>query len=205
MSSIHTYFSELQDPRIERTKKHPLINILVIALCAVICGAEDFVAIERFGDYKKDWFGSFLDLTHGIPSHDTISRVFCLLDNQQFVECFVAWVEALTTKVKGVIAIDGKTLCGASTLDKPLHIVNAWCVENQLALGQLQVAGKTNEISAIPLLLQLLDIKGTTITLDALGCQKAITKQIRERQADYLLSLKKNHRSLHREVKLYLE
>ncbi|CAM4447179.1 MAG: ISAs1 family transposase ISCysp7 [Legionellaceae bacterium] len=113
MSSIHTYFRELKDPCIEDTKKHPLINILVIALCAVICGAEDFVAIERFGEYKKDWFGSFLDLTYGIPSHDTISRVFSLLDNQHFVECFVAWVQTLATKVKGVIAIDGKTLCGA--------------------------------------------------------------------------------------------
>jgi predicted transposase YbfD/YdcC len=204
MSTIHSHFRDLSDPRIERTKKHSLITILVIALCAVICGAEDWVAIQRFGELKKDWFAGFLDLRHGIPSHDTLSRVFCLLDNHHFSECFINWVESLTTRVKGIIAIDGKRLCAASSAGNPLHVVNAWCVENQLALAQCKVADKSNEMTAIPLLLQLLDIKGATITLDAIGCQKEIATLIRQQQADYVLALKRNQRGLYKEVSVYL-
>ncbi len=207
-SSIHQHFSQLTDPRIERTKKHPLINIIFIAFCAVLCGAEDWCSIEKFGKLRFKLFKQFLDLSAGIPSHDTFSRVFSLLDTTQFKQCFMSWVAPLATKSKKVIAIDGKTL--RATKDKvrdlgALHLVNVWCCENQLVLGQQAVTDKSNEIKAIPLLLDLLDMSGAVITTDAMGTQKEISAKIREKEADYVLALKGNHSNLHDDVRLYFE
>lgn len=207
-TSIHNYFGELEDPRINRTKKYPLINIIFIALCAVICGAEDWVSIVRFGHARKEWLSEFLDLSEGIPSHDTFGRVFSLIDNTIFAEHFMRWVEALAEKMKKVVAIDGKSMRGTKSKIQglgALHIVNVWCCENQLVLGQEVVADKSNEITAIPLLLDLLDITGAIITIDAMGCQKEIVKKITDKGADYLLSLKGNQGNLHKDVELYFK
>ena len=205
MTSLHVSFESLKDPRIERTKKHPLINILMITLCGVLCGAEDWVAIERYGESKQEWLSTILDLSEGIPSHDTLSRVFSLLDPEAFGKVFIEWTNQLATRVKGVIALDGKTLRGTGEGYEALHLVNVWCVENQLVLGQLKVADKSNEITAVPLLLELLDIRGATITTDAMGCQKELTKRIREKEADYVLALKENHKNLYDDVSLCLQ
>ena len=207
-SSIHQHFGQLTDPRIDRTKKHPLINIIFIAFCAVLCGAEDWCSIEKFGNLRIKWFEQFLDLSSGIPSHDTLCRVFSLLDTKQFMMCFTNWVTPLATTLKKVLAIDGKIL--RATKDKAhdlgaLHIVNVWCCENQLVLGQQAVADKSNEITAIPILLDLLDVSGAIITTDAMGTQKEITAKIREKNADYVLALKGNHSNLHDDVRLYFE
>lgn len=204
-TSLHRYFSQWPDPRIERTKKHALINIIVIALCAVLCGAEDWVGIERFGKTKQKWLTTLLDLSEGIPSHDTFSRVFSILNMEIFGQCFIAWVESLASQLKGIIAIDGKSMRGTRSETKgPLHLVNAWCVENQLVLGQLKVAEKSNEITAILLLLELLSIEGATITADAIHCQKELTHLIRDKQADYVLALKGNQSILYEDVALYM-
>lgn len=204
-STIHKSFKELTDPRINRTKKHPLINILVITLCGVLCGAEDWVAIQRYGESKKTWLSGLLDLTQGVPSHDTLSRVFSLLNAEVFGQIFIEWTQSLATKVKGVIALDGKTMRGTGEGYDALHLVNVWCVENQLVLGQLKVANKSNEITAVPLLLELLDISGATITADAMGCQKNLTKLIQEKEANYVLALKENHPKLYEDVSLCLK
>jgi hypothetical protein len=151
-TSIHQHFGNLADPRVERTKKHPLINIIFIALCAVICGAEDWVSIQRFGEARRKWLEQFLDLEPGIPSHDTFSRVFAVLDSQAFAKSFMLWVETIAKKAKRIIAIDGKSLRGTkddSINLGALHLVNVWCCENQLVLGQEAVADKSNEITAI--------------------------------------------------------
>ena len=207
-SSIHEHFGQLEDPRVDRTKKHPLINILFIAFCAVLCGAEDWCSIEKFGKLRYTWFEQFLDLSSGIPSHDTLSRVFSAIDAKQFMLCFMNWVKPLATKLKKVVAIDGKSL--RATKDEvhglgALHLVNVWCCENQLVLGQQIVSDKSNEITAIPMLLDLLDVSNSTVTIDAMGCQKEISGKIREKQANYVLSLKGNHGNLHDDVRLYFE
>ena len=160
-TSIHRHFKHLDDPRLNRRKKYPLINLIFIAFCAVLCGAEDWVSITRFGKARFNWLSQFLDLTNGIPSHDTFNRVFAILDTAVFVECFIDWAEHLAEKAKKTVAIDGKSL--RATKNKvsnlgPIHMVNVWCCENQLALGQQIVSGKSNEITAIPLLLDLLDL-----------------------------------------------
>lgn len=207
-TSIHRHFHHLDDPRLDRKKKYPLINLIFIAFCAVLCGAEDWVSIARFGKARFNWLSQFLDLTNGIPSHDTFNRVFAILDTSVFVECFIGWAAQLAEKAKKTVAIDGKSL--RATKNKvsnlgPIHIVNVWCCENQLALGQQIVSGKSNEITAIPLLLDLLDLEGATVTIDAMGCQKEISEKIREKNADYIFSLKGNHSNLHDDVRLYFE
>ncbi len=207
-TSIHRYFGDIDDPRIERTKKYALINIIFIALCAVICGAEDWVSIVRFSRARQEWLSQFLDLSQGLPSHDTFGRVFSLINNEIFAKCFTSWVETLAEKVKKVIAVDGKSMRGTKNNVKglgALHMVNVWRCENQLVLGQEVVTDKSNEITAIPLLLDLLDISGATITLDAMGCQKEIVKKITDKEADYLLSLKGNQGNLHKDVELYFK
>jgi predicted transposase YbfD/YdcC len=181
-----------------------LINILVIALCAAVCGADNWVEIELFGESKREWFAQFLDLTNGIPSHDTFGRVFGLLDAEQFQRCFINWVQAICEVLNGqVVAFDGKTLRRShnrSAGKEAIHMVSAWATEAQLVLGQIKVDDKSNEITAIPALLDLLDLSGCIVTIDAIGCQKEIAKQIVEQDADYVLALKANQGTLYQDA-----
>ena len=203
-SSIFHHFSAVEDPRVERQKRHQLQDIFFITLCAVIAGADNWVMIEQFGKAKEAWFTKQLGLKHGIPSHDTFGDVFAALDIEQFSHCFSRWVADLATLSDGeVIAIDGKTLrrsIDRSSRKAAIHMVSAWAQGNHLVLGQEKVDTKSNEITAIPKLLERLNISGAVITIDAMGCQKKIARQIVEREADYLLSLKGNHGGLHDDV-----
>lgn len=198
------YFASVEDPRIERSKRHKLIDIIIIAICGVICGADDWVAIERFGQAKVEWFESFLELPNGIPSHDTFGRVFAGLNPEQFQHSFLGWVQALAEVSLGqIIAIDGKML--RHSFDRGLgkaaiHMVSAWASANRLVLGQFKVDEKSNEITAIPELLKLLVLKGCIVTIDAMGCQTEIVELIIAQEADYVISLKGNQGSLHRDV-----
>lgn len=201
------YFSVLPDPRVERTKKHRLVDILFIAICTIICGGESFTDMELFGKAKAAWLRKFVELLHGIPSHDTFGRVFSRVDPQAFGECFLRWAAALHEATQGeVIALDGKTVrhsFDAATGQAALHLVSAWASKNGLALGQLKVEGKSNEITALPALLKLLDVKGCVVTMDAMGCQKELASQIVEQGGDYVLGLKGNQGHLHEEVKYF--
>ena len=189
------HFADLTDPRIDRTKKHLLGDVLVLALCAVIAGAESWPDIEQFGTSKHDWFRRFLALTNGIPSHDTFRRVFMALDPKQFAACFGRWMAALCTAC-GLrpVAIDGKSARRSpkATATGCLHLVSAWATENRLILGQEEVAEGSNEIAAIPALLRALDLKGALVTIDAAGCQVEVAAQIREQGGHYLLTVKGN-------------
>lgn len=199
-ASILEYFAGVPDPRIERTRLHPLVSILVLSLCAVICGADSFVGIEEFASAREAWFSSFLDLPNGIPSHDTIGRVFAMLDPKALEAAFRAWVAAVATVTKGeVVAIDGKTLrrsfqkAGSSAF---VHMVSAWATTNRIVLGQVKTEEKSNEITAIPRLLEFLQIKGCLVTIDAMGCQRDIAAKIIDREADYMLAVKDNQPTL---------
>ena len=207
--SLVVHFDALPDPRIERTKKYPLMEILVIALCAVICGAESFVEMEEFGHAKKTWLRQRLPLQNGIPSHDTFRRVFSLIDPDAFRAGFLSWTQSIHRHTNGkVIAIDGKKLrhsFNTLTGQAAIHMVSAWATQNALALGQVKVNDKSNEITAIPALLAMLDIAGCVVTIDAMGCQKTIAKQISEQEGDYVLALKGNQTTLHEEVTLFFE
>jgi predicted transposase YbfD/YdcC len=192
--SIPDCFAKVKDPRRAHRRLHPLQNILVIALCAVIAGADDWHAMVVFGRERRAWLERFLDLTHGIPSHDTFERVFDRIQPQAFQASFRAWIGAVSTAL-GIkhVAIDGKTLRGSGSAKLgPLHLVSAWATAQRLSLGQLAVDGKSNEITAIPALLELLDLAGAIVTIDAMGCQKAIARQLVEQQADYVLTVKDN-------------
>lgn len=203
-ASLIEHFAALEDPRIERTKRHKLLDMLIIAICGVICGADDWVAIEAFGHAKRSWLQDFLELPNGIPSHDTFGRVFARLDPEQFQTCFRGWVQAVFTVTEGqVIAVDGKQLCGSydTQVGQPaIAMVSAWATSTQVVLGQLKVHEKSNEIPAIPALLALLDIRGCIVTVDAMGCQKAIAQQIVDGGADYVLAVKANQEQLHAEL-----
>ena len=195
-AKLMTYFATVPDPRIERSRLHPLSSILVMSLCAIICGADSFVAIEEFGLAKVGWLKTFLELPHGIPSHDTLGRVFAALNPKALAEAFRQWVAAVATLTEGeVVAIDGKTLrrsfrkAGDGVF---VHMVSAWATANKIVLGQVKTEEKSNEITAIPSLLQLLHIKGCLVTIDAMGCQKDIAKDILNRGADYMLAVKDN-------------
>jgi predicted transposase YbfD/YdcC len=204
---IQAYFAEVTDPRVERTKLHLLVDILVIAICAVICGADTWVEIEAWGNAKEQWLRQFLALPHGSPSHDTFGRVFARLKPEELQRCFLRWIEAVREVTQGeVVAIDGKTL--RRSFDRAaskgaIHMVSAWASTNRVVLGQQKVDEKSNEITAIPALLRLLEIKGCIVTLDALGCQKAIARTIVEQEADYVLALKANHGFLYEEVQRF--
>lgn len=208
-ASIVDHFSSIPDPRLNRKKRHQLKDIFFITLCAVICGADDWVAVETFGKAKERWFTELLGLEHGIPSHDTFGNVFAVIDTEQFSTCFSRWVTDLASLSEGeIIAIDGK--CLRRSLDTAsnkaaIYMVSAWACQNQLVLGQQKVDDKSNEITAIPKLLMQLDIAGAVVTIDAMGCQTAIAQQIIEQEADYLLSLKGNQGTLHEDVKLFFE
>lgn len=202
--SLLTHFKSLADPRTAYLVEHPLLDILALTICAVICGAETWEEIEAYGHSKLDWLKTFLGLPNGIPSHDTISRVFALLEPSQLQECFVSWVKSIAELSLGeVISLDGKS--ARHSYDKSngkgaIHMVSAWASENQLVLGQVKVADKSNEITAIPKLLNLLDVSGCIVTIDAMGTQKEIAKQIIDQDADYVLSLKGNQGNLHKDV-----
>jgi predicted transposase YbfD/YdcC len=209
MPALLEAFDELEDPRMERTRLHSLRDIIVLGILAVICGADGFVQIEDFGKAKEPWLKTILSLPNGIPSHDTIGRVFARLDPEAFGGCFMAWVGTVAERIEAeVVAIDGKTvrrsMDGADNRG-PIHLVNAWATENRLVLGQVRTADKSNEITAIPELLAALDLSGCIITIDAMGCQKSIAADIVEQGADYLLALKDNHPTLHREVQGFFE
>lgn len=207
--SIEDYFIPLEDPRAAHRIQHKLIDILVIAICAVVCGADSWVEVEMFGHAKLAWFKQFLELPNGIPSHDTFGRVFAALDATQFQQCFLEWVRSVSVLTQGqVIAIDGKTIrrshdrgAGKSAI----HLVNAWATANHLVLGQLKVDEKSNEITAIPELLQALALSGCIVTIDAMGCQREIVQRIVEQEADYVLALKENQGHLLEDVRGYFE
>ena len=200
--AVTRYFGKLKDPRIKRHRKHLLLDIVVIAICGVICGCDDWQQIETFGRSRYDWLKKFLRLPHGIPSHDTFERVFERLDPQAFQACFRSWMQTLHQALGlSQIAIDGKTLRGSAVGDlKGLHLVSAWATANCLSLGQVAVAEKSNEIPAIPKLLELLDINGALVTIDAMGCQKEIAAKIVERGGDYVLPVKDNQPTLLAEI-----
>jgi hypothetical protein len=189
-ASILTFFRDLPDPRREtQNKKHRLIDILVIALCGIIAGCQSAVAIEAYARAKAAWLKTFLELPNGIPSHDTFSRVLQLLDSRRFHDCFVQWVQALHEQTQGqVVPIDGKTLRrsfdSASHLPA-LHLVSAWAAENRLVLGEVPVDDQSHEITAVPKLLEILELTGAIVTIDAMGCQKEIAEKARQRGADY--------------------
>lgn len=197
---IQDHFGELTDPR-RREVTYPLINIVTIALCAVICGADDFVAIARFGRTKRDWFSRFLDLTNGIPSHDRFNAVLAMIKPAEFEKCLLSWITALHNITGGqVVAIDGKTLrrsFDAANNKSAIHMVSAWATANQISLGQVVVEAKSNEITAIPKLLEMLEISGALVTIDAMGCQTEIAKQIVAQGADYCLAAKGNQPTLY--------
>lgn len=202
------HFADLADPRVERTRKHRLDDILVLTLCAVLCGADSFEEVERFGQAKEGWLKRFLSLPHGIPSHDTINRVFAALDRRAFAACFGQWMAALCeTTGLTPIAVDGKAVRAApgDTFSGCLHLVSAWAVENGVILGQEAVADGSHEIAAIPALLRVLDLTGALVTIDAAGCQTAIARQIREQGGDYLLAVKGNQPALQRAVQAAFE
>lgn len=202
--TIVKHFTDVEDPRQGRRKDHLLLDIIIVAICAVICGADGWVAIEEFGKAKKKWLRKFLELANGIPSHDTFGRVFTHLDPEQFQNGFLSWVQAISRVTEGqVVALDGKKLRRShdGSLGKAaIHMVSAWASANRLVLGQLKVDDKSNEITAIPALLKLLEIKGCIVTIDAMGCQTEIAELISEKEADYVLALKGNQGTLHRDV-----
>jgi predicted transposase YbfD/YdcC len=205
--SLIEHFKNLADPRVNRTKDHDLIDVLIIAICTLLCAGESFNDMEDFGKAKQDWFKTFLSLRNGIPSHDTFNRVFAALDPQQFLECFLAWTRSVRQAVgQEIVAVDGKALRRALNRDQGVkYIVSAWAEGNGLVLGQLKVADKSNEITAVPQLLRVLELSGCIVTIDAMGCQKKIAKEIVEADAHYVLALKGNQETVHEEVKTFLD
>lgn len=205
--SLIDHFQALPDPRVDRTKDHELIDLLVIAICTLLCAGESFNDMEDFGKAKADWFKTFLTLRHGVPSHDTFNRLFAALDPQAFGDCFVRWTQSLRTAVaQEIVALDGKALRRALSGDQSIKcVVSAWAESNSLVLGQLKVSDKSNEITALPALLRALELAGCIVTVDAMGTQKKIAQEIIEADADYVLALKGNHETVHEEVKSFLD
>lgn len=207
--SLAKHFSALEDPRAEHLTDHKLVDIIIIAICGVICGAETWTDIELFGHERYHWLEQFLQLENGIPSHDTFGRVFARIDTDQFQMCFTTWVQSVFQVTKGqVVALDGKTVRRShdrTNNQEAIHIVSAWATANHLVLAQQKVDEKSNEITAIPELLRLLDISGCIITIDAMGAQTEIAGQIIEQDADYLLTIKDNQPHLHEDMRLFFK
>ena len=201
--TIQEHFSDLHDPRAAHKTAHNLTDIIMIAICAVICGADGWVDVAAWGRAKEEWLRTFLALPNGIPSHDTFGRVFAMLSTEELEACFLSWIQTIAKTVKGVVAIDGKTLRRSydrASEKSAIHMVSAWASEQKVVLGQVKTQEKSNEITAIPELLNLLELNGCIVTLDAMGCQKEIARKIVDKQADYLLSLKRNQEGLYNEV-----
>jgi len=203
--NLHEHFQGLEDKRRGAGKRHKLIDILTIAICGIICGADDWSGIEAYGQAKEEWLKGFLELPHGIPSHDTFGRVFSWLDPKAFEASFLSWVQEVMEITKGqVIAVDGKTVRRShdhANGQEAIHIVSAWAQKNRLVLGQVKVDEKSNEITAIPGLLRVLDITGCIITTDAMGCQQEIAATVIEKGGDYILALKENQGHLYEDVR----
>jgi predicted transposase YbfD/YdcC len=208
-TSLFEYLGELEDPRIEKNQDHPFINVLVISILAVICGADSFTEIERYGIAKTDWLKGFLDLRHGILSHDTFRRVFCMMDEEAFQRMFLEWTQSLCEASEGgIIALDGKKLRGSEekTTKRPgIWMVSAWTSENRLVLGQQKVEAKSNEIRAIPELLARLDITGCVVTVDALNTQTNLAESIVQANADYIFAVKGNHGTVYEDLQLLFD
>jgi predicted transposase YbfD/YdcC len=207
--TIQEHFSDVEDPRRTYLNDHPLINILTITLCAVVAGAEGWTDVENFGKQKQAWLSQFLDLQNGIPSHDTIGRVFARLDPQSFRQSFLSWVQAVFEVTAGqVLAVDGKKLRRShdKTLGKEaISMVSAWATANHLVLGQVKVKSKSNEITAVPALLAILDLTGCIVTIDAIGTQTEIAQQIVDQGGDYLLPVKENQKQLYEDIELFFK
>jgi predicted transposase YbfD/YdcC len=203
-ASFFNHFASLEDPRVERTRWHSFGDILFIAVCATLCGANAFTAMEEFGTSKLDWLKKFLELPYGIPSHDTFRNVFMAMKPEAFAECFMNWVKALSVATKGkIVGIDGKTSRASGSAKKgkkALHMVSAWASEANLVLGQVATDEKSNEITAIPKLLRMLELHGAIVTIDSMGCQKNIAAEIRAQGADYVLQVKGNQEHLEEDI-----
>ena len=203
---LRDHFADLTDPR-RRKVVYPLINVVTIAICAVIAGADDFVSIAAWGREKRDWLGTILDLKNGIPSHDRFNAIFAALNPAEFEKCLLSWITTLHEITSGqVVAIDGKTLRGSfdkASGKSAIHMVSAWATANHISLAQVVVDAKSNEITAIPKLLELLEISGSVVTIDAMGCQTAIAEAIVAKKADYVLAVKENQPTLHAGIEAY--
>lgn len=203
--SIIDHFKDIEDPRVERTKAHLLLDIIVITICAVICGTEGWISIAKYGEAKYEWLKKFLELPNGIPSHDTFARVFARIDPEQFQSSFLNWIQSIERVTeKEVVAIDGKTLrrsYNTKSNQSAIHMVSAWANSSGLVLGPQKVDEKSNEITAIPELLTVLELKGCIVTIDAMGCQKEIVSKISEKEADYVIAVKKNQPTLYENIK----
>jgi predicted transposase YbfD/YdcC len=207
-TSIIEHFSVLPDPRMLLKTRHKLVDIVAMALCAVVAGADDWVEIAAYARARQSWFKEFVKLSGGVPSHDTFGRVFALLDPDAFEKCYVNWIRSLINTPGELVAIDGKSLRRShdrANGKSAIHMVNAWAVDHGLVLGQVKTDAKSNEITAIPELLKVLDLKGAVVTVDAMGCQKKIARQIVEKGGDYVFSLKGNQGTLHKEVELFFQ
>jgi predicted transposase YbfD/YdcC len=208
-TSIWEHFCIVPDPRVERTQLHSLEDVLVITICAVICGAETWVDIAEFGRAKEAWFRTFLALPNGIPSHDTFGRVFAALDARAFEEAFETWIaDVAGSSADKLIVIDGKTI--RRSLDRAsghaaIHVVSVWVHENHAVFGQLRTEDKSNEITAIPKLLEMLDLQEATVTIDAVGCQKEIARKVRDRGGHYVLAVKANQQTRYEDLRLFLD
>jgi DDE_Tnp_1-associated/Transposase DDE domain len=208
-TTLVEHFSNITDPRIERSKRHKLIDILIISICATICGADGWEEFELFGQAKQEWFKQFLELPNGIPSHDTFRRVFARLRPGEFQQSFLQWVRSVSQITAGqVVAIDGKQ--SRRSLDRragkaAINMVSAWASKNQMVLGQVKVEGKSNEITAIPTLLEMLELEGCIVTIDAMGCQTEIAAKIVEKEADHVLAVKGNQGCLYEDLVDYFE
>jgi predicted transposase YbfD/YdcC len=208
MEDVEGFFDDLEDPRTGNAKLHSLEEVLVIALCTVICGGETCADMALFGRSKEEFLRQFLRLEHGIPSHDTFSRLFRLLDPERFHTWFVGFMKQFSEVCQGVIAIDGKTLRRSfdrASAASPLHLVSAFAADQRLVLGQIAVDDKSNEIIAVPKLLELLSLKGRTVTADAMSCQRKIARQVIDQGGNYVLALKGNQETLHDDVRLFLD
>jgi Transposase len=207
--SLQEAFSSLEDPRVERHKRHKLIDIIILTICAVISGAEGWEAIEQFGVDKQDWLRKWIELENGIPSHDCIARVIARIEPAKMTECFIAWVQGVAELTLGeVVAIDGKTARHSyNGKDKlgAIHMVSAWASQTGLSLGQVKTEAKSNEITAIPVLLDMLEINDCIVTIDAMGCQTDIAEKIIEKKAGYVLAVKDNQKHLHEAITDYFE